>query len=380
MESAGEGLNHIYVECPANVGTSSVGGHFDHQAECFRLTMLALEGGGTRHQVWLCMRAAKLAWCHSRDLKASAKVCGLGGMDGRGKGGSVERKGLDLKNVGFGTCLYGMEWAMGGHEGDHVMVVRCERSWPGMCEDVGMGFVECKRYKEVGLVAVMGEEPAGAVMAGESECCYNSNVAPIWVEFIHCWIGPIIFLWGYALSQLPGGWLAKIFGGRGYPQYIAKLSLEPGLNLSVMYASCSPFISCWCRKVLEIGVLTWSLATALVPVLAGFMPGLVLSRILVGIGEGVSPSAATDLIARHSTRVDRGKDTITTKSKRVSNIICRSIPLEERSRAVAFVFGGLSVGSVTGYASLNVVLTRAYNEALLYCGQCLRFEWIHVKS
>lgn len=73
-------------------------------------------------------------------------------------------------------------------------------------------------------------------------------------------------------------------------------------------------------------MLVWSLATALVPVLAGFMPGLLLSRILVligflgyrvytykcrlltnvllsifkvGIGEGVSPSAATDLIARH---------------------------------------------------------------------------------
>ncbi|KAJ6296266.1 hypothetical protein OIU78_024167 [Salix suchowensis] len=98
------------------------------------------------------------------------------------------------------------------------------------------------------------------------------------------------FFWGYALSQLPGGWLAKIFGG---------------------------------RKVLQIGVLTWSVATALLPLLAGYMPGFVLSRVLVGIGEGVSPSAATDLIAR-------------------------SIPLEERSRAVAFVFGGLSVGSVTG--------------------------------
>ncbi|CAO2822586.1 unnamed protein product [Amaranthus hypochondriacus] len=98
------------------------------------------------------------------------------------------------------------------------------------------------------------------------------------------------FFWGYALSQLPGGWLAKIFGG---------------------------------RQVLALGVLAWSLATAFIPVLAGYMPGLVLSRILVGIGEGVSPSAATDLIAR-------------------------SIPLEERSRAVAFVFGGLSVGSVAG--------------------------------
>ncbi|XP_026387571.1 probable anion transporter 6, chloroplastic isoform X1 [Papaver somniferum] len=98
------------------------------------------------------------------------------------------------------------------------------------------------------------------------------------------------FFWGYALSQLPGGWLAKLFGG---------------------------------RKVLEVGVLMWSLATICVPFAAGFMPALVLSRILVGIGEGVSPSAATDLIAR-------------------------SIPTEERSRAVAFVFGGLSVGSVAG--------------------------------
>ncbi|KAH0458077.1 hypothetical protein IEQ34_013392 [Dendrobium chrysotoxum] len=52
------------------------------------------------------------------------------------------------------------------------------------------------------------------------------------------------------------------------------------------------------EKVLEVGVLSWSLATILVPNSAGFMPGLVLSRILVGIGEGVSPSAATDLIAR----------------------------------------------------------------------------------
>ncbi|XP_047943976.1 probable anion transporter 6, chloroplastic isoform X2 [Salvia hispanica] len=98
------------------------------------------------------------------------------------------------------------------------------------------------------------------------------------------------FFWGYALSQLPGGWLSKIFGG---------------------------------RRVLEVGVLVWSLATAMVPLLAGFMPGLVLSRVLVGIGEGVSPSAATDMIAR-------------------------TVPIEERSRAVSFVFGGLSFGSVLG--------------------------------
>ncbi|KAG5559487.1 hypothetical protein RHGRI_009127 [Rhododendron griersonianum] len=128
------------------------------------------------------------------------------------------------------------------------------------------------------------------------------------------------FFWGYALSQLPGGWLAKTFGG---------------------------------RKVLEIGVLTWSLATALVPVLAGFMPGLILSRILVGIGEGVSPSAATDLIARHDS-VKHSALAIFVLVL-VNSVLCTikyyyvpAIPLEERSRAVSFVFGGLSVGSVLG--------------------------------
>ncbi|KAM1508208.1 hypothetical protein ACFX10_017550 [Malus domestica] len=125
------------------------------------------------------------------------------------------------------------------------------------------------------------------------------------------------FFWGYALSQLPGGWLAKIFGG---------------------------------RKVLEFGVLTWSLATALVPLVAGFTPGLVLSRILVGIGEGVSPSAATDLIAR-------------------------TIPLEERSRAVAFVFGGLSVGSVAGFLLAPPLIQNLGWESVFYLFSFLGIAW-----
>ncbi|XP_010541712.1 PREDICTED: probable anion transporter 6, chloroplastic [Tarenaya hassleriana] len=125
------------------------------------------------------------------------------------------------------------------------------------------------------------------------------------------------FFWGYALSQLPGGWLSKIFGG---------------------------------RKVLEIGVLTWSLATALVPVLAGFMPSLIFCRILVGIGEGVSPSAATDLIAR-------------------------TIPIEERSRAVGFVFGGLSFGSVMGLLLAPPLIQNFDWESVFYIFGLLGIAW-----
>jgi len=96
--------------------------------------------------------------------------------------------------------------------------------------------------------------------------------------------------------------------------------------------------------------VTWSLATALIPAVAGFMPGLVLSRILVGIGEGVSPSAATDLIAR-------------------------SIPLQERSRAVAVVFGGLSFGSVLGLLFAPPIIQNLGWESVFYIFGFLGIIW-----
>ncbi|GAB2289159.1 hypothetical protein Dimus_023462 [Dionaea muscipula] len=179
------------------------------------------------------------------------------------------------------------------------------------------------------------------------------NMDKIWVvklqQILRKWkLGWMViessFFWGYALSQLPGGWLAKIVGGRLVFRCLSLLFL-------IMYWVCVlVVIGAWHKQsvsgnqsdqdlefigslfsrsyiflmttvvdnsvpfgtgvvqshyaimqVLATGVLVWSFATALVPVLAGFMPGLVFSRILVGIGEGVSPSAATDLIARHVT-------------------------------------------------------------------------------
>lgn len=40
-------------------------------------------------------------------------------------------------------------------------------------------------------------------------------------------------------------------------------------------------LSFYFRTVLEVGVLIWSVATALVPFLGGYMPGLLLTRVLV---------------------------------------------------------------------------------------------------
>ncbi len=98
------------------------------------------------------------------------------------------------------------------------------------------------------------------------------------------------FFWGYLLAQLPGGYIVSRFGG---------------------------------RVILPAGVVIWSGATAAVPILASTVAGLCISRAAVGLGEGVAPSSATDIVAR-------------------------AIDPKERSRAISFIFGGLHVGSLLG--------------------------------
>ncbi|XLT92796.1 hypothetical protein HN873_014458 [Arachis hypogaea] len=48
------------------------------------------------------------------------------------------------------------------------------------------------------------------------------------------------------------------------------------LDFGIMKFPCYIF-----RKILEFGVLVWSMATAFVPLVVGYMSGLLLSRILV---------------------------------------------------------------------------------------------------
>ncbi|WP_057913756.1 MFS transporter [Peribacillus muralis] len=71
------------------------------------------------------------------------------------------------------------------------------------------------------------------------------------------------FFMGYALMQIPGGWLADRFGS---------------------------------RKVIVIAVLFWSVFTALTG-LAWSLTSLLLIRFLFGIGEGGYPSASTKAIS-----------------------------------------------------------------------------------
>jgi ACS family sodium-dependent inorganic phosphate cotransporter len=114
------------------------------------------------------------------------------------------------------------------------------------------------------------------------------------------------FFWGYILCQLPGGYLSSRFGG---------------------------------RRVLPVGVGLWSLATAMIPLVAGTIPGICLSRAAVGLGEAVAPSAATDMVAR-------------------------TVPKEERSRAVSFVFSGLHVGSILGLLAAPYIISNFGWEAV----------------
>uniref|UniRef100_A0A7R9YSS6 Major facilitator superfamily (MFS) profile domain-containing protein n=1 Tax=Chlamydomonas euryale TaxID=1486919 RepID=A0A7R9YSS6_9CHLO len=99
------------------------------------------------------------------------------------------------------------------------------------------------------------------------------------------------FFWGYLLTQVLGGIWADRYGG---------------------------------KLVLGVGVIWWSLATALTPVAAsmGLVP-LLCARCLMGIGEGVAMPA-------------------------MNNMLSRWVPVKERSRSLSLVYSGMFVGSIIG--------------------------------
>lgn len=86
--------------------------------------------------------------------------------------------------------------------------------------------------------------------------------------------------------------------------------------------------------MLPVGVLTWSAATAIAPLMAATVPGLAVSRSLVGLGEAVGPTSIVDMIAR-------------------------TVPKEERSSAVSLAFTGLHIGSIVGLLAAPVLIEAA---------------------
>jgi MFS transporter, ACS family, solute carrier family 17 (sodium-dependent inorganic phosphate cotransporter), other len=96
-----------------------------------------------------------------------------------------------------------------------------------------------------------------------------------------------VFFWGFTLTHLPGGWLADRFGG---------------------------------RRVLGLGTLGWSLATAATP-LAGSFGSFATARVALGLGEGMNMPS-------------------------ISSLVARWFPLEERTRATVVNLAGIHVGTL----------------------------------
>ena len=103
--------------------------------------------------------------------------------------------------------------------------------------------------------------------------------------------------------------------------------------------------------MLSAGVALWSLGTLLGPPAAAVaLPVLCASRLLVGLGEGVAPSAATALCVQF-------------------------VPQRERARAVSVVWGGLDLGSVIGLLIAPVLIAWAGWQSVFYVFAALGFAW-----
>ncbi|KAL6759711.1 major facilitator superfamily domain-containing protein [Haematococcus lacustris] len=126
------------------------------------------------------------------------------------------------------------------------------------------------------------------------------------------------FFWGFLLMQLPASILSSRFGG---------------------------------SNVLPKGLAVWSGATALIPFVAGSMPGLCLTRALMGAGEAVAPSAIVDMISR-------------------------TVPPAKRASAVSFAYGGLHAGSLVGLLASPAIIQAVGWPAVFYSFGAVGGLWL----
>ena len=139
--------------------------------------------------------------------------------------------------------------------------------------------------------------------------CYidriNISVAAVEIQDQFGWdntqLGLVLssFFIGYIFTQYLGGFLADRYGG---------------------------------KKVLGYGVLFWSLFTILTPAAAHHSFFLLLfTRVLLGLGEGVTFPALHSLYARW-------------------------VPYQERTRAIAFTNSGIPLGSIFAYVVTPIIM------------------------
>lgn len=126
------------------------------------------------------------------------------------------------------------------------------------------------------------------------------------------------FFVGYLLTQVAGGWLSGRYGG---------------------------------KIVLGSGVIFWSLFTMLAPVAAaGGLTALLVSRVLMGVGEGITfPS--------------------------IYSMFGRWVPETERSRAIGILFSTIPLGSVFALLATPWIVTHYGWEMGFYAFGALGFIW-----
>nr|KAJ0210248.1 hypothetical protein LSAT_V11C400168730 [Lactuca sativa] len=125
------------------------------------------------------------------------------------------------------------------------------------------------------------------------------------------------FYYGYALSQIPGGWAAQKIGG---------------------------------RRVLLLSFILWSLTSALVPLDPNRVITLVIARLLVGIAQGfIFPSIHT--------------------------VLAQWVPPHERSRSVSLTTSGMYLGAAMGMLLLPSLVKFKGPQSVFLFESCLGGIW-----
>ena len=163
---------------------------------------------------------------------------------------------------------------------------------------------------------------AAAALSDMTKSCLSVAAIPMAAEF--GWSNSVVgqfqsalFL-GFLLTQLPGGTLSKRFTG---------------------------------RTVLKAAVLMWSLGHALTPLGAslGVYP-LCAARLAVGLGQGLAPTALTDVLARN-------------------------VPPSFRARAAGAVFTGFNVGAVLSLVVTPISIDKLGWQPIFYAIGGLGVFW-----